>query len=44
MDDDALLTEQMAYYRAGAAQYDRPYAEYEALQELLRVFNGAAPE
>jgi demethylmenaquinone methyltransferase/2-methoxy-6-polyprenyl-1,4-benzoquinol methylase len=37
MDDDALLTEQMAYYRAGAAQYDRPYAEYEALQELLTV-------
>ncbi|MEU1036582.1 class I SAM-dependent methyltransferase [Streptomyces mirabilis] len=37
MDDDALLTEQMAYYRAGAAQYDRPYAEYEPLQELLAV-------
>lgn len=37
MNDDALLTEQLAYYRAGAAQYDRPYAEYEALQELLAV-------
>jgi len=37
MNDDALLTEQMAYYRAGAAQYDRPYAECEALQELLAV-------
>ncbi|MFF0013482.1 class I SAM-dependent methyltransferase [Streptomyces sp. NPDC005374] len=37
MNDDALLTEQMAYYRVGAAQYDRPYAEYEALQELLAV-------
>ncbi|MGW4735159.1 class I SAM-dependent methyltransferase [Streptomyces shenzhenensis] len=35
MDDDALLAEQMAYYRAGAAEYDRPYAECEALQELL---------
>ncbi|MFD4232413.1 class I SAM-dependent methyltransferase [Streptomyces sp. NPDC058545] len=37
MDDDALLTEQMAYYRAGAAEYDRPYAEYEDLQRLLAV-------
>ncbi|MER5754964.1 class I SAM-dependent methyltransferase [Streptomyces sp. NPDC002088] len=37
MDDDALLTEQMAYYRAGAAEYDRPYAEYENLQKLLTV-------
>ncbi|MFJ6573586.1 class I SAM-dependent methyltransferase [Streptomyces sp. NPDC091292] len=37
MNDDALLAEQMAYYRAGAAQYDRPYAEDEALQELLGV-------
>jgi demethylmenaquinone methyltransferase/2-methoxy-6-polyprenyl-1,4-benzoquinol methylase len=35
VDDDALLAEQRAYYRAGAAEYDRPYAEYEALQELL---------
>ncbi|MEU5642063.1 class I SAM-dependent methyltransferase [Streptomyces milbemycinicus] len=37
MDDDALLTEQRAYYRAGAAQYDRPYAEREDLRELLTV-------
>ncbi|MEV4972764.1 class I SAM-dependent methyltransferase [Streptomyces scopuliridis] len=34
-DEDALLAEQMAYYRAGAAQYDRPYAEREDLRELL---------
>jgi demethylmenaquinone methyltransferase/2-methoxy-6-polyprenyl-1,4-benzoquinol methylase len=37
LDDDALLAEQMAYYRAGAAEYDRPYAEREELQELLAV-------
>ncbi|GAA2648158.1 class I SAM-dependent methyltransferase [Streptomyces vastus] len=37
MDDDALLAEQMAYYRAGAAEYDRPYTEYEDLQKLLAV-------
>ncbi|MER5215181.1 class I SAM-dependent methyltransferase [Streptomyces sp. NPDC002838] len=37
MDDDALLTEQMAYYRAGAAEYDRPYAEHEDLRKLLAV-------
>ena len=37
MDDDALLAEQKAYYRAGAAEYDRPYAEYEGLWELLAV-------
>lgn len=37
MHDDALLAEQMAYYRAGAAEYDRPYAEYEDLQKLLAV-------
>ena len=36
-DDDALLTEQMAYYRAAAAEYDRPYAELEELQRLLTV-------
>ncbi|MGA6158497.1 class I SAM-dependent methyltransferase [Stenotrophomonas sp. NPDC087984] len=35
MDDDALLTEQLAYYRAGAAEYDRSYAEREDLRELL---------
>ncbi|MFE3742663.1 class I SAM-dependent methyltransferase [Streptomyces sp. NPDC059134] len=37
MDDDALLAEQRAYYRAAAHEYDRPYAEYEALQQLLAV-------
>ncbi|MEU1666018.1 class I SAM-dependent methyltransferase [Streptomyces sparsogenes] len=37
MDDDALLAEQVAYYRAGAAEYDRPYAEREELWELLTV-------
>ena len=37
MDDNALLAEQIAYYRAGAAQYDRPYAECEDLQRLLAV-------
>lgn len=35
MDDDALLAEQMAYYRAGAAEYDRRYAECGDLRELL---------
>ncbi|KOG88170.1 methyltransferase type 11, partial [Streptomyces varsoviensis] len=34
MDDHALLAEQMAYYRAGAAEYDRPYAEREDLRAL----------
>lgn len=37
MDDDAVLAEQMAYYRAGAAQYDRPYTEREDLRKLLTV-------
>jgi SAM-dependent methyltransferase len=40
MDDDALLTEQLAYYRAGAAEYDRPYAELAALQELPACVDG----
>ncbi|MFF3565258.1 class I SAM-dependent methyltransferase [Streptomyces sp. NPDC002574] len=35
MDDDALLKEQIAYYRAHASGYDRPYAEREDLRELL---------
>ncbi|MGW4820585.1 class I SAM-dependent methyltransferase [Streptomyces sp. NPDC004227] len=39
-DDDALLAEQMAYYRAGAIQYDRPYAEREELRELLSGADG----
>ncbi|MFD7710215.1 class I SAM-dependent methyltransferase [Streptomyces sp. NPDC059786] len=37
MNDDALLAEQLAYYRAGAAEYDRPYAERAHLRELLTV-------
>jgi SAM-dependent methyltransferase len=37
MDDDALLAEQLAYYKAGAAAYDRQYAEYEGLRQLLTV-------
>jgi demethylmenaquinone methyltransferase/2-methoxy-6-polyprenyl-1,4-benzoquinol methylase len=36
-DEDSLVAEQIAYYRAGAAEYDRPYAEREDLQELLAV-------
>ncbi|MEV8313581.1 class I SAM-dependent methyltransferase [Streptomyces sp. NPDC059900] len=34
MDDNTLLAEQVAYYKAGAGEYDRPYAEREDLQEL----------
>lgn len=37
MHDDTLLAEQMAYYKAGAAEYDRPYAEHEDLRKLLAV-------
>ncbi|MGH3656753.1 MAG: class I SAM-dependent methyltransferase, partial [Micromonosporaceae bacterium] len=40
LDDDAILAEQLAYYRAGAAQYDRPYAEREGLRELLAAADG----
>ncbi|HVQ95565.1 MAG TPA: class I SAM-dependent methyltransferase [Mycobacteriales bacterium] len=36
-DDDALLAEQVAYYRAGAAQYDRIYAVRAELQGLLAL-------
>ncbi|MET9764964.1 class I SAM-dependent methyltransferase [Streptomyces sp. NPDC006372] len=36
-DDDTLLAEQIAYYRAGAAEYDRPYAERAQLQRLLAM-------
>jgi demethylmenaquinone methyltransferase/2-methoxy-6-polyprenyl-1,4-benzoquinol methylase len=39
-DDDSLLAEQIAYYRAGAAEYDRPYAEREDLQGLLAMADG----
>ncbi|NGO13320.1 class I SAM-dependent methyltransferase [Streptomyces sp. HC44] len=34
-DDEALLAEQMAYYRARAPEYDRVYAERSDLRELL---------
>ncbi|MFD2691243.1 class I SAM-dependent methyltransferase [Streptomyces phyllanthi] len=37
MDEDVLLAEQLAYYRAGAAEYDRPYAERHDLRKLLTV-------
>ncbi|MGX1910151.1 class I SAM-dependent methyltransferase [Streptomyces phaeochromogenes] len=37
VNEDALLTEQMAYYRARAPEYDRVYAEREDLRELLTV-------
>ncbi|GAA5016519.1 class I SAM-dependent methyltransferase [Streptomyces siamensis] len=37
MEDDALLTEQMAYYDDGAVEYDRQYTEYEQLRKLLTV-------
>lgn len=40
MDDDALPAEQLAYYRAGAGEYDRPCAELAALQELLACVDG----
>ena len=40
MDDDAVLAEQLAYYRAGAAEYDRPYAELTNLRELLACVDG----
>ncbi|WP_405613913.1 class I SAM-dependent methyltransferase [Streptomyces sp. NBC_01508] len=39
MDDDALLAEQLAYYRAGAAEYDRPYTQRAELRELLTVID-----
>ena len=35
--DERFLAEQVAYYRAGAAEYDRPYAERADLQGLLAV-------
>ncbi|WP_328980071.1 class I SAM-dependent methyltransferase [Streptomyces canus] len=34
-DEDALLAEQIAYYRARAPEYDRVYAKREDLRELL---------
>jgi SAM-dependent methyltransferase len=37
IDEDALLTEQIAYYRARAPEYDRVYAEREDLRELVAL-------
>lgn len=37
IDEDALLAEQVAYYRARAPEYDRVYAEREDLRELRRA-------
>lgn len=38
-DDDDLLAEQITYYRAGAAEYDRPYTEREELRRLPAVLH-----
>lgn len=38
--DDDLLAEQLAYYRAGAAEYDRAYAERADLRRLLSLVDG----
>ncbi|MEW2394545.1 class I SAM-dependent methyltransferase [Streptomyces sp. NPDC046862] len=39
IDEDALLAEQVAYYRARAPEYDRVYAEREDLRELVTVID-----
>lgn len=39
-DDEGLLAEQLAYYRAGAAEYDRAYAERADLRRLLTLVDG----
>jgi demethylmenaquinone methyltransferase/2-methoxy-6-polyprenyl-1,4-benzoquinol methylase len=38
-DDDALLREQVDYYRAGAGEYDRVYVEREDIRGLLALFD-----
>lgn len=38
-DEDALLAEQLAYYRAAASEYDRPYSERGELRALLDVLD-----
>lgn len=38
-DDDALLAEQISYYRAGAAEYDRPFMERAELRRLPAVID-----
>ncbi|MEV7343559.1 class I SAM-dependent methyltransferase [Streptomyces sp. NPDC093544] len=40
ISDDALLAEQIAYYRARAFEYDRVYAERAGLRELMSEFDG----
>lgn len=40
ISDDALLAEQIAYYRAHAFAYDRAYAERADLRELVATLNG----
>ncbi|MFD4502222.1 hypothetical protein [Streptomyces sp. NPDC058457] len=40
VDEDALLAEQVAYYRARAPEYDRVYAERADLRSLLTVVEG----
>ncbi|MFD4524670.1 class I SAM-dependent methyltransferase [Streptomyces sp. NPDC058470] len=40
ISDDALLAEQIAYYRARAFEYDRVYAERADLRELLAALDG----
>lgn len=37
VDEDALLAEQIAYYRARAPEYDRVYTERRDLRDLLTV-------
>jgi hypothetical protein len=37
IDEQGLLAEQMAYYRARATGYDRAYAERQDLPELLAI-------
>jgi SAM-dependent methyltransferase len=40
ISDDALLAEQIAYYRARAFEYDRVYAERAGPRELMSEFDG----
>ncbi|MFJ2831087.1 class I SAM-dependent methyltransferase [Streptomyces sp. NPDC087263] len=40
LSDDALLAEQIAYYRARAFEYDRVYAERADLRELVATLDG----
>jgi trans-aconitate methyltransferase len=40
IDDEALVAEQIAYYRARAPEYDQVYSEREDLRELLTAVDG----